>query len=100
MFSDFGRLHYSSDLRESRQLQDHAMMVMCTIDEAITNLDDLDYVITSLHKVGRSHCRFEGYTPDTFWVSLTKRNTLQLLVCLQNCMTVSCNGLSWIRPRG
>ena len=69
MFKKIGKLKYSAELRGSRDLQNHAMMVMCTIDEAITNLDDLDYVIDVLRKVGRSHTRFEGYKPEIFWVT-------------------------------
>lgn len=68
MFTSFEKLKYSSDLRESRHLKNHALMVMCTLDEAITNLDDLDYVTDILHKIGRTHTRFQGYTSETFWV--------------------------------
>ena len=68
MFKTFGKLKLSADMRESRELQNHAMMVMCTIDETITNLDDLNYVIDVLHIIGRSHTRFEGYKPEIFWV--------------------------------
>ncbi len=42
--------------------------VMCTIDEALTNLDDMDYVIDLLRKIGRTHTRFENYKPEIFWV--------------------------------
>ena len=32
MFKKFGKLKYSAELRGSRDLQNHAMMVMCTIE--------------------------------------------------------------------
>ena len=76
MFKKFGKLKYSAELRGSRDLQNHAKMVMCTIDEAITNLDDLDYVIDVLRKVGRSHTRFEGYKPEIFWVTYFELSSL------------------------
>ena len=44
------------------------LQVMCTIDEALTNLDDMDYVIDLLRKIGRTHTRFENYKPEIFWV--------------------------------
>ncbi len=68
MFSAFKELKNAQELRESRALENHAMMVMCTIDEALTNLDDMDYVIDLLKKIGRTHTRFENYKPEIFWV--------------------------------
>ena len=47
------------------------LQVMCTIDEAITNLDDVDYAIVVLHKIGRSHLRFPDFKPEIFWVKLS-----------------------------
>ena len=69
LFATFKDLETVSDLRGNRSLENHAMMVMCTIDETITNMDDLDYVIDMLQRVGKTHTRFQKFRADLFWVS-------------------------------
>ncbi len=69
LFSSFRGLKHATDMRSSQALENHAMMVMCTIDEAITNLDDLDYAIDMLLSVGKTHQRFPTFNRDLFWVS-------------------------------
>jgi len=45
MFSSLEHLTTIADLRASELLETHAMTVICTIDDVISNLDDMDYVI-------------------------------------------------------
>lgn len=61
-----------SQLRESKDLENHVKQVMYTLDEAISSLEDVDFVVKLLHAVGNSHRRLEsrGFNPAIFWVSL------------------------------
>ena len=68
-FEQFKHLKDVSDLRESQTLVNHAMLVMCTIDEAINNLDDVPYVVEMLQKTGKTHTRFPKFQPEVFYVS-------------------------------
>ena len=42
---------------------------MAVIDDTITNIDDVDIMLDSLSNSGIMHGRFEGFSPDMFWVS-------------------------------
>ncbi len=66
---------------------------MCTIDEALTNLDDMDYVIDLLRKIGRTHTRFENYKPEIFWVSGNKHLS-SLSFFLNYCQEISTVNIS------
>ena len=68
MFSQLKEAHTPFELRTSRALENHASMVMCTIDEAINNVDDVDYVIDMLKNVGQTHTRFDNFKPEVFLV--------------------------------
>ena len=57
MFGQFDSYETLADLRTSTILEGHAMKVISTLDEIITHLDDVDYVIGVLHQVAQSHCR-------------------------------------------
>lgn len=68
-FCKFAKLETSADLRSSRALKLHAMKVMHTLDDAISNLDDMDYVISMLTKVARTHVdKFDEDNLQIFWV--------------------------------
>ena len=69
MFKALENVTLVSDMRTSAVLKDHALIVMCTLDEAIMNLDDLDYVQELLYKVGKSHRSLENYRSSVFFVS-------------------------------
>ena len=60
-----------SDLRESKELENHVKQVMYTLDEAISSLEDVDFVVNMLHSVGKGHTRLlaAGFNPAVFWVS-------------------------------
>ena len=67
--------HYDiAQLRDSLELENHVKMVMYTLDEAISSLEDVDAVVTMLHAVGRSHMRLKasGFNPIVFWVCIYK----------------------------
>ncbi|CAH1790827.1 unnamed protein product [Owenia fusiformis] len=66
LFSEFRGLETAEAMRQSQALENHAMMVMCTLDDAICSLDDVDYVQEQLRNVGKSHRRFHGYVADNF----------------------------------
>ena len=59
-----------ADLRESKELENHVKQVMYTLDEAISSLEDVDFVVNMLHSVGKGHVRMyaAGFNPTVFWV--------------------------------
>lgn len=58
-----------AELRSSKLFEDHAMKVICTIDDAIVNLDDMEYVTRMLQTVAQAHStRFPNFNPDFFSV--------------------------------
>ncbi|ELT91597.1 hypothetical protein CAPTEDRAFT_27881, partial [Capitella teleta] len=68
-FCKFAKLETSADLRSSRQLRAHALQVMETLDDAISNLDDIDYVINMLKAVASTHVnKFDASNLQIFWV--------------------------------
>ena len=70
MFEQFRTVDNLNDLLTSRALENHALLVMNALDEAITNLDDEPYLIEMLLTTGKSHRRFENFGPHIFWVSV------------------------------
>jgi hypothetical protein len=70
-FCKFANLETSADLRSSKPLKEHAMKVMETLDDAISNLDDIDYVINMLTSVATTHVnKFDPNNLQIFWVSV------------------------------
>lgn len=67
MFHGFKHLHSDDELRSNEALEHHATLVMTTLDDAITHIDNFDYVSEVLRKTGASHVRFAGFTPENFW---------------------------------
>ncbi|XP_006822139.1 neuroglobin-like [Saccoglossus kowalevskii] len=66
MFTGFEEFDDLEDMRESQQLENHASLVMYTIDEAIASIDDIDFVVELLGKIGRTHTRTD-FNPQLFW---------------------------------
>ncbi|XP_070577476.1 neuroglobin-like [Ptychodera flava] len=66
MFKNLGEFDDLEDMRESQQLENHASLVMYTIDEAIASLEDVDFVVELLKKIGRTHKRMD-FHPELFW---------------------------------
>ena len=88
-----------ADLRASKLFQEHAVMVIGTIDEVISNLDDMDYTLALLKSTGEAHSiRFPDFKLDNFWVSSVNRYTIQMwwtipwinLQQLYKCIIRSC----------
>jgi len=52
---------------ESLELQEHATVVMNTLDEAIRALEDVDAFLVLLHHVGATHAKIPGYDKEFFW---------------------------------
>ncbi|XP_064621359.1 uncharacterized protein LOC135484137 isoform X2 [Lineus longissimus] len=67
LFKGFSEMDGEDELRESSALEAHATLVMGVFDEAIQNIEKVDYVFQLLEKVGRAHQRFPGFTGDLFW---------------------------------
>ncbi len=57
------------ELRENEALEAHGMLVMTIIDEAISNIENVDHVLELCNKIGATHVRFVGFQGDLFWVS-------------------------------
>ncbi|ELT93223.1 hypothetical protein CAPTEDRAFT_147415 [Capitella teleta] len=66
MFEQF-RTVEKQDLGTSQSLENHALLVMNALDEAIANMDDPEYLIEMLLTTGKSHRRFDDFVPDSFW---------------------------------
>ena len=74
MFSSLKHLKTPADLRASEMLETHALKVICVIDDTISNLDDMDYVIKLLQLTAHTHCRlFPHFDPEYLWVSVCGR---------------------------
>jgi len=70
MFAKLRDFETVAELRSSKILEEHAMKVICTIDDAIVNLDDMQYVSRMLQTVAKVHsARFPDFKPDFFTVS-------------------------------
>lgn len=69
MFTKLKDFETVAELRSSKILEDHAMKVICTVDDAIVNMDDMEYVSRMLQTVAQSHStRFPNFDPDFFTV--------------------------------
>ena len=69
LFSGFKDLDVNDDsMRLSQLFEQHGGLVMGVLDEAISHIDNVDYVVDLLQKTGRSHNKFPGFTSDLFWV--------------------------------
>jgi len=68
MFEQFRSVD-KADLGTSQALENHALLVMNALDEAITNMDDPEFLIDMLLTTGKSHQRFENFGMQIFWVS-------------------------------
>ncbi|BFZ07378.1 hypothetical protein BsWGS_10417 [Bradybaena similaris] len=66
MFQGFKDIRSDDDLRSNEALEYHATLVMTTLDDAITHIDNYDYVRQLLQKTGASHVKFTGFQPDNF----------------------------------
>ena len=69
MFAKLKDYETVAELRSSKILEDHSMKVICTIDDAIANLDDMEYVNRMLQTIAQAHStRFPNFDPEFFMV--------------------------------
>jgi hypothetical protein len=73
MFSKFKDITSDNELRASEELEQHAMLVMNVLDEAITHIDNYDYIQNILVPAGKVHLKVPGFRPETFYVSMVDR---------------------------
>lgn len=66
MFHAFKDLDSEDAMRSNEALENHATLVMTTLDDAFTHIDNFDYVSEVLKKTGGTHVRFEGFKQDNF----------------------------------
>lgn len=66
LFQGFKHIRSDDELRSNEALEYHATLVMTTLDDAITHIDNYEFVRQLLHKAGGSHIKFEGFQPDNF----------------------------------
>uniref|UniRef100_A0A0B7AIV7 Globin n=1 Tax=Arion vulgaris TaxID=1028688 RepID=A0A0B7AIV7_9EUPU len=66
MFQGFKDINSDDELRSNEALEYHATLVMTTLDDAITHIDNYDFVRQLLQKTGASHVKFAGFKPDNF----------------------------------
>ena len=69
MFHDFKELNTDDDFRSNEAVENHATLVMTTLDDAISHINDFEYVTSFLRKIAASHLRFSGFTAENFLVS-------------------------------
>jgi len=70
MFASVKDIATIAEMRTSKLLETHAMKVIGTVEDTITNLDDMDYVIKLLQLTAHSHCqRYPHFDAKYFWVS-------------------------------
>ncbi|XP_063425721.1 neuroglobin-like isoform X1 [Mytilus trossulus] len=55
-----------SEMRESKGLAKHVLMVMNTLDDTIYNLNDMQYVIDLLYDIGKQHRTFSDFRREFF----------------------------------
>ncbi|KAH9509054.1 hypothetical protein Btru_048904 [Bulinus truncatus] len=66
MFKGFKDIKSDSELRSNEALENHATLVMSTLDDAITHIDNYDYVKDLLYKTSVTHTKFTGFQPGFF----------------------------------
>ncbi|XP_069118262.1 neuroglobin-like isoform X1 [Argopecten irradians] len=67
IFEKFTNIQSEDELRQNEYLEQHATLVMTTLDDAISRIDDYDYVKGHLHRTGATHQRFDVFRPENFW---------------------------------
>lgn len=71
LFKDIRDLQTTDEMRAHEAVEHHGSLVMSVLDEAISNIDDVDHVIEVCQRTGKSHSKFSGFSPELFWASIT-----------------------------
>ena len=87
LFKEFRDIDSNDDLRTNELLAKHSNLVMALLDEAICNIDNVDYTLEIIARAGKSHARFDGFTPDLFIVSIRKKAVIMSL-CIYWCTVI------------
>ncbi|KAK6998214.1 neuroglobin [Biomphalaria glabrata] len=66
MFKGFKDIKTDSELRSNEALENHATLVMTTLDDAITHIDNYEYVKDLLYRTSATHTKFTGFQPAYF----------------------------------
>ncbi|KAK0050762.1 neuroglobin, partial [Biomphalaria pfeifferi] len=66
MFKGFKDIKTDSELRSNEALENHATLVMTTLDDAITHIDNYEYVKDLLYRTSSTHTKFTGFQPAYF----------------------------------
>lgn len=67
LFDNFKHITTEDELRLNENLERHGGKVLDVIDEIITNIDNVDFVLDLLGTTGSMHKNFRSFTPDMFW---------------------------------
>ncbi|GAB6026837.1 hypothetical protein CHUAL_013442 [Chamberlinius hualienensis] len=67
LFTKFQNLRTKEDQYQSMELQQHASLVMQTLDESIQALENADYFFDYVQQVGRIHYKVPGFKKEYFW---------------------------------
>ena len=68
LFSTFSNISGDEELRNSEVLENHGLLVMNALDDAIQNVDDVDKMVAKLHAVGATHIQFATFHSKLFQV--------------------------------
>ncbi|OWF35175.1 neuroglobin-like [Mizuhopecten yessoensis] len=66
IFDKVTNIESEDELRQNEYLEQHATLVMTTLDEAITKIDDYDHVKNHLNRTGATHQRFDVFRSENF----------------------------------
>ena len=68
LFESFKHIQSDDELRSNEALENHATLVMTTLDDAITHIDNYDFVKQLLNRVGATHIKFSNFKSSNFMV--------------------------------
>ena len=71
LFSKFRDIKSEDQLRLNENLEMHGSKVMEVLDETISNIENVDYILELLSTTGKMHRKFTGFSSNMFWVSRT-----------------------------
>lgn len=67
LFTSFSEVKTRELQMESLELQQHASVVMSTLDEGISELGNADSFFKTLHRAGALHRKIPGFQKEFFW---------------------------------
>ena len=70
LFTQLANLENEEAMRVCETLAAHGSMVIATIDDLISHIDDVDRVISSCQELQGRHVGYTGFIATTFWVGI------------------------------